>query len=97
MENFFDKIKVASDDEHKKDTMLLESKLQKYMRRHQNLNRVHESAGLEISKLKFEVTNELKIKCTTRILGQILQKSARNVSCVHAQSYPQNQKSKKRG
>ena len=42
--DFFDKIKVANDDEQGKNTMLHESKLQKYKCKHQNLSRVHKFA-----------------------------------------------------
>ena len=75
----------------------MKSKIKKYVHKCLNLSRVDDFAQLESLFFTFEQMGHLKMARTTRWSSQILQKSAKNVSRVHAESCPQNQKSKKRG
>ena len=75
----------------------MKSKIKKYVHKCQNLSRVDEFAYLENSIFKFEHMRHLRMSRGTRWSSQNLQKMPNFVSHVHAESCPQNQKSKKRG
>ena len=77
--------------------MNIKSKVEKYVHKSQNLNRVHKFAYPDNSNFRFEHMEHLRMSRRTRWSSQNLQKMSNFVSRVHAESCPQNQKSKKRG
>ena len=77
--------------------MNIKSKIEKYVHKSKNLSRVHKFAYPDNSNFRLEHMEHLRMSRRTRWSSQILQKMSNFVNRVHAESCPQNQKSKKRG
>ena len=75
----------------------MKSKIKKCVHKCQKLSRVDEFAYLGGFIFRFEHMRHLRMSRGTRWSSQNLQKMPNFVSCVHNESCPQNQKSKKKG